>query len=287
MEEKRPLSKAKMAKFAKVDVLAAELEGRPIVAVLDMKGMPGKNLCQIRKTLRGKAVIKMEKRSVMKFALEKTSKRELAGMLGEQPALLLSDGGVIDSFKLYRAIAKNKSPAPARAGKVTPKEIVVPRGDTGLPPGPVVGDLQKAGLPAKIQSGKIVIDKDITVAKAGDVVKKDIADALIKLGIEPFEIQLNVVGSWEGGLVIKREVLELAADDARIMGEFGRASSEAFALALECSWPSMETIKALLGAAGREARAVSMAAGIVTKDNVGEMLALAQAQASAIKVKTE
>ncbi len=285
MEEKRPVSKTKKAKFDKVDALAAELEARKIVAILDMKGMPGKNLCQIRNTLRGKAVIKMDKRSVMKFALEKTSKRELVGMLGEQPALLLADGG--DPFKLYRTIAKNRSPAPARAGKVTSKEIVVPKGDTGLPPGPVVGDLQKAGLPAKIQGGKIVIDKDVTVAKAGDVVKKDIAEALIKLGIEPFEIQLNVVSAWENGLVIGKDMLELAADDVRIRGELGCASSEAFALALECAWPSRETIKALLGTAGRGARAVSMAAGIVTKDNVGEMLALAQAQASAIKVKIE
>lgn len=286
MEEKRPVSKAKKAKFAKVDALAHELEARKIVAVLDMKGMPGKNLCQIRKSLRGKAVIRMDKRSVMKFALEKTPKRELAGMLGEQPALLLADGNG-DPFKIYRMIAKNKSPAPARAGKVTPKEIVVPKGDTGLPPGPVVGDLQKAGLPAKIQGGKIVIDKEVTVAKAGEVVKKDIAEALIKLGIEPFEIQLNVVGAWEGGLVIKKEMLELAADDARIAGELGCASSEAFALAIGCAWPSRETIGALLGGAGREARAISTAAGIVTKDNVGEMLALAQAQASAIRVKTE
>lgn len=284
-----PVSKAKQAKFAKVEALTGELEGSKSVAILDMKGVPTRTLNQLRKALRGQAVIKMTTKTVIKFALDKTSKKELGNVLCDQAALLLANGDW-NSFKIYRIIASSKSPAPARAGKPTPIDIVVPKGDTGLPPGPVVGDLQKAGLPAKIQSGRIVLDKEVTVAKAGEVVRKEVAEALLKLGIEPFEIKLSVPGFWQDGLLLKKEVLDIAADTAGARNGLSRAASGAFALALECAYPAGETIRPLLSRAGGEARALAREAGIVTKDNIGEMLALANSQASALaskKVKIE
>ncbi len=283
-----PISKAKQVKFAKVDVLAKELEGSKSVAILDMKGVPTRTISKLRKALRGQALIKMTKRSIIKFALDKTTMKELNTVLCDQPALLLANGDW-NSFRIYRIIAESKSPAPARAGKPTPIDIVVPKGDTGLPPGPVVGDLQKAGLPAKIQSGKIVLDKEVTVAKAGDVVKKEVAEALLKLGIEPFEIRLNVTGFWQDGLLLKKEVLDIAADTGKMRTDLARAASQAFTLAMECSYPTKETIAPLLSKAGGESRALAREAGIVNKENVGEMLAFANAQAGALasKVKIE
>lgn len=283
-----PVSKAKQAKFAKVEALAKELESSKSVAILDMNGMPTNIISQLRKALRGQAVIKMTTRTVIKFALDKTAKKELNTVLCDQPALLFANGDW-NSFKIYRILVNSKSPAPARAGKITPIDIVIPKGDTGLPPGPVVGDLQKAGLPAKIQSGKIVIDKEVTVAKAGEAVKKEVAEALIKLGIEPFEIKLNVTGFWQDGLLLKREILDIAADTGKARSDLSRAASQALSVALECAYPTKETIVPLLGRAGGESRSLAREAGIVTKENVGDMLAFANAQASALasRVKIE
>ena len=49
------------------------------------------------------------------------------------------------------------TPAPAKEGQLAPFDIVVPKGPTPFGPGPIIGELQKIGLPAAIEAGKIGI----------------------------------------------------------------------------------------------------------------------------------
>ncbi|MFX0029808.1 MAG: 50S ribosomal protein L10, partial [Candidatus Hermodarchaeota archaeon] len=57
----------------------------------------------------------------------------------------------MDPFKLGLFLSKNKSNAPARVGQITPKDIVVPAGNTGFQPGPVITQLQNVGIKTRIQ----------------------------------------------------------------------------------------------------------------------------------------
>jgi len=45
---------------------------------------------------------------------------------------------------------------------------MIPAGDTPFKPGPIIGDLQKVGIKAKIQGGKIVITDDSLVVKKAE-----------------------------------------------------------------------------------------------------------------------
>ena len=57
-------------------------------------------------------------------------------------------------------------------------DIVVEAGETSFSPGPMVGKLQAAGIPAAIKGGKVVINQKITLVKEGEVVSAKVADIL-------------------------------------------------------------------------------------------------------------
>lgn len=264
----------------KVKELSQKLDSYPVVAVLDFSGLPSAKLQLIKKALRGKAEITMTKKSLIKRALEGSNYKELSSKLEGQSALLFSE---TNPFALYAIIEASAANAPAKSGQVSPKDIVVPAGGTGLPPGPAIGELQQAGLPARIQEGQIKIQKETVLVKKGDVVSDVQAAALAKLGMEPMKVQLNLVAAMEGGVVFTPDVLHVDMDQMR--ARFSGAAADAFALALETAWISDDTILPLIQKAVRNARALAKEADIMTSDNVGDILAKAEAAASAISAK--
>ena len=73
--------------------------------------------------------------------------------------------------------------------------------------GPAIGELQKAGIPASVEGGKIAVKKDTVVVRAGEKISKEVADALAKLGIEPMEIGLDLLAVLDGGTIYKKDIL--------------------------------------------------------------------------------
>src|SRR5207249_432728 len=68
-----------------------------------------------------------------------------------QTAVVTAD---INPFRLFKELEATKTRAPARGGEVAPEDLWVRAGETPFKPGPVVGELQKAGIPAAIERGK-------------------------------------------------------------------------------------------------------------------------------------
>ncbi len=108
--------------------LEEELKKYPVIGLLDMFKLPAKQLQEIREKLRGKAKIKMMKKSVIKIAMENVDRKgikELEKTIQNQPALLFSE---TDPFELARTIESSKSSAAAKEGDIAPKDIVVKAG---------------------------------------------------------------------------------------------------------------------------------------------------------------
>jgi large subunit ribosomal protein L10 len=267
------ISESKQKKISQSAELAGQLLDSKAVAIVDLKTTPSSHLSILRKLLSGDARIVVRKKAVMLRSLDKAieSKPSLAGLRqfieSAQPAVLLSN---IDPFKLQGRISRAKTPARAKAGRVSGKDIIVPAGDTGLPPGPAIGDLQKINLPAKIQKGKIVVDKETVVTKAGEAVTRDVAEALIKLGIEPFETQLNILAAWQDDLIYSKEVL--AIDDTAVFNHFMQAHSWAFNLAVEAAYPTADTVEALVQRAALSAAGLALETKTVPGENVSAVL---------------
>ena len=263
--------------------LKADLNKYQVIGLLDMFKMPAKQLQEMRDKLDKKATIKMYRKNVIKLAIEgveKSNLKMLEDSIQNQPALLLSE---MNPFELARIINSAKSPAPAKEGDTAPKDIVVTAGPTNLKAGPVIGELQRAKIPAGVEGENIVIKSDVTVVKEGGKISRDVADILMKLGIQPMEIGLNLVCIWENGMLYGKDVLFVP--EGKYLEDLKNAHSDAFNLSVKIGWITKYTVPLLLGRAHREALSLANEAGIMTKETVGSLLAKGRAEMESLKAR--
>lgn len=254
----------------------------PIIGVVDMQGLPAAQLQKMRSQLRGKVVLVMGKKSLFKLALSDSKNKEgvdkLSGYLRGMPALLFTKE---NPFLLYKILQKSKSNAPAKAGSVAPKDIVVTAGPTPFAPGPIIGELGQIGVKAGIEGGKVAIKEDSVVAKEGQVINAQLAGILTRLGIQPMEIGLNLVAAYEGGSIFDRKIL--AVDEQEYINNITGASRWAFNLAMDIAYPSTQTTELLLQKAFKDGKALAMEANVLNDATVSELLVKAERGANALK----
>jgi len=254
----------------------------PIVGAVNMEGMPAPQLQVMKGQLRGSVVILMNKRRLIKIAIDQCKDKKgldkLKEHLGGMPALLFTKE---NPFKLYKIINKSKSPAPAKPGQKAPRDIVVPAGPTPFAPGPVIGELGAVGIKTEVVDAKIAVKEDSVVAKEGDEISMDLAAILTRLGITPMEIGLDLVAVYEDGVIYDKKVLDI--DEDEFMNNLQNSAVWAVNLAVEVGHYTKETIDILLPKAFREAKAVSVEGGILNDSTRDELLSKAAAQANALK----
>lgn len=266
-----------------VEELRGALKKYPVIGMLDMFKLPAKQLQEIRDGLKGKATIKMVRKNVMKLAIEGSKiqgLKKLESEIKNQPALLLSE---INPFELARIIESSKSPAPVKPGDIAVKDIAVNAGPTSLKPGPVIGELQRVKIPAGVEGDKIVVKEGVVVVREGEEVTKPVADVLMKLGIEPAEIGLNLLAVYDRGMIYAKDLLFVPRE--KYESDLVSAYRSAFNLALNIGLPTSDTLPLLMLKAHREAISLAMNANILTKETVGNLLAKAQTQAEALRNK--
>jgi large subunit ribosomal protein L10 len=186
----------------------------------------------------------------------------------------------MNPFKLYKKLEATMTAAPAKAGQLAPMDIVVPKGPTPFGPGPIIGELQKIGIPAAVEAGKIAVRKDTTLVKKGEPVPAGVAAMLPKLNILPMVVGMDLRTVFEDGTIYKKDVLAIPDDYYTTM--FATAAYNARALAIEIAYPAKETIVPLITKAFREAMGLSISAAIPTKENIKILLAKADSQMLAV-----
>ena len=75
----------------------------------------------------------------------------------------------------------------AKPGQISPEDVSVTAGETGIQPGQTVTDLKTAGMDVQIQKGKVLIAKDKVLVAKGEQVTLKVAKALHILDILPFK----------------------------------------------------------------------------------------------------
>ncbi|MBW2997304.1 50S ribosomal protein L10 [Candidatus Woesearchaeota archaeon] len=257
----------------------------PIVGAVNMENLPTKQLQNMRAQLRETVVLRMSKRRLMKLALEQAAKEKpgvekLILHLKGMPALLFTKK---NPFSLYKTLQKNKSTAPIKAGQTAPNKIIVPAGPTGFAPGPIIGQLGQAGIAAGIENGKVAIKKDSEVAKEGDTISADLAGILTRLGIEPMEIGLDLVATYEDGNIFTKDVL--AIDEQEYIANVTNGHRWAFNLAMECGILTKETTIMLITKAFTDAKALATSQDIYADTVMPELLSKAHNQMLSLKAK--
>jgi large subunit ribosomal protein L10 len=162
-------------------------------------------------------------------------------------------------------------------------DISVKKGPTGFPAGPILGELQQAGIPASIEKGKITITKDAVVVKEGQRIAPNVASCLARLGIEPMEIGLDVLCAYEDGTVFLPETL--AVDETIVLADIQKAYQQAVNLSVNVAYPTKQTVPLLIAKAAREATALAVEATIFEPEVMDTILSRAHSQMMALALQ--
>lgn len=250
--------------------IRSNIRDYPVVGLVGIHGMPSKQFQQMRSSIRDSVLIKVSKNSLITRALDESTGdiKSLENYLDHETGLVFSND---NSFKLFRLLESSKTPAPIKGGMKSPKDITVEKGPTNFPPGPIIGELQSAGIPAAIEGGKVVIRETKVVAKEGEVVSQNLAAMLARLDIYPLELGLVLRSTFEDGMLFDASVL--AIDEGKISLDFTTAASQAFNLAVNSAYPTSTTIQALLAKAASESRNLAVNA-VIYEPGVMDILML-------------
>ena len=124
-----------------------------LIGLVDMYGIPAQQVQQIRRNLRGKAVIKVTRNTLIEHALGEIGgdAKTLTKYISGHSAMIFSND---NPFKLFKQLEKTKTKMAAKAGETAPEDIVVEKGPTSFKPGPIVGDSSRPAFPQRLKAAR-------------------------------------------------------------------------------------------------------------------------------------
>ncbi|MFH1107039.1 MAG: 50S ribosomal protein L10 [Candidatus Micrarchaeota archaeon] len=236
-----------------VQALKRKLGEYKVVAVASIQNLPSRHFNSVRKKIRGQAEMFMARETLMTRAIGE-ARPELKPLIEKfkgSCVLLLTNES---AFKLAKLLRKSRSKTFAKAGQIAPSDIIVPAGETSLPPGPVLTELKNAKVQARIQGPKVVISADATVARKGEAITPAVAAVLSKLAIEPMEVGMKLTAAYEDGMLYSEEVLDI--DDSWWLQQLALAHAQALNLAVEAEIFNAASTPLIIQKAARQANAI-------------------------------
>ncbi|MEA4956973.1 hypothetical protein SDC9_07518 [bioreactor metagenome] len=275
---------AHVAEWKKEEVkeLKGLIDSHEVIGIVNLLNIPARQLQKMRQSLTGKAVIRMSKKNLIDLAFKDCNDKkqnlvDLSNHMDGQPAIVFTD---MNPFKLFKILEDSKTSAPAKEGNIPDSDIIVPGGDTGFEPGPILGELQQVGIPAKIDKGKIVVSKDHVIVKAGEPVSKQVASMLTRLDIQPMEVGIDLRAAYEEESVYTSDLLTI--DEEKTLADVQSAFSQAFNLSVNAGIPTKETIVAIIQNANSKSVNLAMNASVLTSETTEPLIALANAKMLAL-----
>lgn len=240
-----------------IDEIGKNITEYKTVGLVGMDDVPAKQMQEIRKKLRKDAVINMNKNTLIRRALSSKGLDKLSEEVSGQAALVFSNK---DVFKLFKLLESSKSFAPLKAGEIAPTDIIVEKGPTSFKPGPIVGELQRIGIPAAIEGGKVLIRENKTILRTGEEVSPKVAEALNLLKIYPKKLGLDLKAAFEEGTTFYKS--DLSIDVEKFRTDVINAVNNAYNLAFNTAYPTPEVLPSLIAKAVNDAKNLAFNANI-------------------------
>ncbi|MGD2200080.1 MAG: 50S ribosomal protein L10 [Candidatus Bathyarchaeota archaeon] len=271
------MSQVSDEKIEIVDATAKLLDEYKLIGAADLNKVGSEMLQDLRKQLRGQVLLRGIKNTLMRIAMDKANfedTEDFLELIKGQNIYIFSNG---NPFRLAMALHKNKARVFSKTGDIAIEDVMIPAGNTGLSPGPIISKFGSLGIRTRIEAGNIWVVNDTEVAKAGDEISEDLADLLARLGIRASEMGLEIKAVYEDGVIIPRE--DLLIDIETYLDRLTKAFSGAYQVALKASYATPVTIKPLLSRAAQDAKKVAMEAAWMTPETASEIIAQANAKA--------
>jgi len=263
-----------------VDKLATTINDSEMIGLVGVASVGAKQLQGIRDNLRGSAVIKMARNTLMIRALEKCDKKGIAGLIDYVKGPVAFVFSNQDPFTLSKFLRENKTAAPAKGGQIAPNDIIVPAMNTGVAPGPFISELAGLKIPSRVKGGVIHITDDTVAVKAGNVISNAMALMLSRLGIEPMELQLKLIAAYSDGAVMTSDSFDIDIED--LFKQFLAGHQYAINLSVNTGIVTEETAPLIIAKANMEAKNLALTIGFFVPDMVNEFLSKANSEAAAL-----
>ena len=239
------------------------LEDYTKLFIVDIKHVSSKQVADIRKSLRGKALLLFGKKTMIRCCINNFVKEHPGHPIEKLIPMIHGNIGLVfvkgDMAEVRETILSNKVPAPARIGVVSQIDVVVPAGPTGCDPGQT-SFFQALNIATKINKSQIEIINPVTLILAGQKVLPGQAALLEKLNIRPFSYGMVLKHVYDDGAIYDPVVLDL--NEAAIMTKFFNGVNKVAALSLAIGYPTLASLPHSLNGAFRKLVAIVVAEGM-------------------------
>ena len=266
-----PSQQVLQEKISEVEEIKKLIERYKVIGVASLQKVRAAQLQEFKKNLADKVHMRVAKNTLMKRAIEELKEKPELKKLEEH----LTGANIflftnLNPFKLALLLEKGRVRTTAKAGDIAAIDVIVPAGNTGQPPGPIISQLNAVGLPTRIESGSVWINKDTLVARKGEVISERLATVLSKLGIKPVEAGLVMKVAYDDGLIITQDQLRINVEETKKI--IGKAYADSFALSLSVAYPTRENAEILIQMAHREAYSLAINAAVPTKETMKDLI---------------
>jgi len=278
------LSKVASEKAERVEEIKNLILMYKVIGAASLEKVRANQLQELRRKLQDSVYMYVVKNTLMKRAVTQSEDKPGLEKLEEYlngPNIFLFTN--LNPFKLLLILEKSKVKAVAKAGDVAAHDVVVPAGNTGLPPGPIISQLGAVGLPTRIESGSVWINRDTTVIKKSQVIDSRLAAVLSKLGIKPVEVGLTIKVAYDDGVLITQDQMQRDLEGTKRSLE--EAYTNALNLSLKALYPLPENIALLFQMARQGAYNLAINAAITVPAVMVDLIRKAHAQTLSLSAK--
>jgi len=226
-----------------INELVGYLKNYKYFIIADLFKIKSADLQALRKIFYDSLKFKVVKNSLFRVALKKVYEentvKKLEPYLHKQNIFIFSNA---NPYEIYLQLAKNKIKTAAKPGDIAEEDIIIPAGNTGITPGPVMSKFSKLKIPTKVEEGAITVTKDTVVVKKGDKISSEVVELLNLLGIKPISVTLKLKYGFDGKNIIENIYLDLN----QIKKEIEKAQQYVLNLSLNAILPIKEIMPIII-----------------------------------------
>jgi len=205
---------------------------------------------------------------------------KLAAYCKGKVGFIFSDAPV---HELRPMIESNRIPAPAKVGTISPIEVTIPAGPTGLDPSQI-SFFHTLSISTKIQKGQIEITKEFKVLEKGKKIGNSESAILTKLNIKPFSFGMEILYVYDDGSILTPEIFNL--DPEALLGKIRNAANNITAISLAIGEPNVLSIPHMVINGFKQLAAAALETGLKIKA-LENLSTAAPATAAPTQAKTE
>ncbi len=266
-------------KIEQVNEAISDMKKYKTVALLDLRKLPTALFQSLRKRIRedGGRVLVLKKPVITRVLAANPKLKSHVADCDKPVALIYTNHSPYEINSFFKQNRKRRA---AKVGDIAVADIIVPEGETDLPPGPALSELKAGGLNVQIKAGKIAVTKESVVAKAGEKLTTPKVKALQTLGVMPFEMMANMITASDGEYSYSKELLDMGDT---IVPDLSASLSQAVNFSINAGYPTSQNIGMLLGSAFKQSLSLALNANVYSSSSIEQLLTSALRQGMALE----